>query len=93
VSVRYKTLAGYRSAVKVHLIPGLGAHRIDRIEPEHFETLYRKIQQPVASLEPRTTPTAPHAAFGEAYKSLVRWLSWEGCATASSSRIRIVLGA
>ena len=43
MAVRYKTLAGYRSAVKVHPIPGLGAHRIDRIEPEHFETLYRKI--------------------------------------------------
>jgi integrase len=69
VSVRYKTLAGYRSAIKVHLIPGLGAHRIDRIEPEHFEKLYRKIQQ-----SGRTPGTAHHvhrtarAAFGEACK-------------------------
>jgi integrase len=68
-SVRYKTLAGYRSAVKVHLIPGLGAHRIDRVEPEHFETLYRKMQQ-----TGRKSGTAHHAhrtaraAFGEAYK-------------------------
>lgn len=69
LSVRYKTLAGYRSAVKVHLIPGLGAHRIDRVEPEHFEKLYRKMQQAGSK-----SGTAHHAhrtaraAFGEACK-------------------------
>jgi hypothetical protein len=62
VSVRYKTLAGYRSAVNVHLIPGLGAHRIDRIEPEHFETLYRKIQQ--AGRKSGTAHHAHRTAFG-----------------------------
>ena len=36
---------GYRFAVYVHLIPGLGAHRIDRLEPEHFETLYTRMMQ------------------------------------------------
>jgi integrase len=44
-SVRYKTLVGYRTAVYHHLIPGLGAHRIDRIEPEHFERFYSKMQK------------------------------------------------
>jgi integrase len=44
-SVRYKTLQGYRTAVYHHLIPGLGAHRIDRIEPEHFERFYAKMQK------------------------------------------------
>lgn len=33
----------YDVAVRVHLIPGIGAHRIDRLEPEHLERLYRKL--------------------------------------------------
>jgi integrase len=33
----------YASAVRVHLIPGLGAHRLDRLEPEHLEALYRSM--------------------------------------------------
>lgn len=33
----------YDVAVRVHLIPSIGAHRIDRLEPEHLERLYRKM--------------------------------------------------
>lgn len=43
LTVRYKTLTGYRTAVQQHLIPGIGAHRLDRIQPEHFEKLYSKM--------------------------------------------------
>jgi integrase len=32
-------------AVDKHLIPGLGAHKIDRLEPEHLERLYVKMRQ------------------------------------------------
>jgi integrase len=38
--VRDNTISGYRVAVNVHLIPGLGKHRLDRLEPEHLEKLY-----------------------------------------------------
>ncbi|GAA1870935.1 site-specific integrase [Pseudonocardia ailaonensis] len=41
--VRENTLAGYRVAVNVHLIPGLGAHKLDRLQPEHLERLYAKM--------------------------------------------------
>ncbi len=43
-SVRYKTYMGYRAAVHKHLIPGIGAHRLNRLEPEHLERLYARIQ-------------------------------------------------
>ena len=43
-SVRPKTLAGYRTAVRRHLIPGLGAHRMDRLQPEHIEKLYARLR-------------------------------------------------
>ena len=42
-AVRFKTLEGYRTAVRRHLIPGLGAHRLDRLQPEHFEKLYARM--------------------------------------------------
>jgi integrase len=69
LSVRYKTLAGYRSAINVHLIPGLGAHRIDRIQPEHFEKLYVKMQRSgLASGTAHHVHRTARAAFTEAYK-------------------------
>lgn len=40
----------YEVAVRVHLVPGIGAHRIDRLEPEHLERLYRKMS--VAGAKP-----------------------------------------
>ncbi|MFJ6212180.1 tyrosine-type recombinase/integrase [Streptomyces sp. NPDC092296] len=43
-SVRPNTLSGYRVAVNVHLVPGVGAHRLEKLEPEHLERLYRKMQ-------------------------------------------------
>jgi integrase len=38
-TVRPNTLTGYRVAVYNHLIPGIGAHRIDKLRPEHLERL------------------------------------------------------
>ncbi len=35
---------GYEVDVRVHLVPGLGAHRLDRLEPEHLEAFYAKMQ-------------------------------------------------
>jgi integrase len=42
-SVRETTMVGYRAAVYGHLLPGVGAHRLDRLEPEHLEALYRRM--------------------------------------------------
>jgi integrase len=39
-AVRETTMVGYRAAVYKHLIPGVGAHRLERLEPEHLERLY-----------------------------------------------------
>lgn len=69
LSVRHKALSAYRTAVYRHLIPGLGAHRIDRIEAEHFERLYIKMQSEglkagTAHQVHRTARTA----FGEAMR-------------------------
>lgn len=39
-AVRPNTLVGYRVAVYNHLIPGIGAHRMDKLRPEHLERFY-----------------------------------------------------
>lgn len=44
-AVKPNTLSGYRVAVNVHLIPGLGAHRLEKLEPEHLELFYKKMQE------------------------------------------------
>ncbi len=43
--VRENTIAGYRVAVNVHLIPGLGKHRLERLQPEHLERFYVRMMQ------------------------------------------------
>jgi integrase len=38
--VKQSTYEGYRAAVHVHLIPGIGRHRLHTLRPEHLERLY-----------------------------------------------------
>jgi integrase len=40
-SVRPNTMVGYRSSVYLHIIPRVGAHRLEKLRPEHLETLYQ----------------------------------------------------
>jgi integrase len=42
-AVTENAFSAYEVAVRVHLIPGIGKHRIDKLEPEHLEKLYRKM--------------------------------------------------
>src|SRR5690606_36871575 len=44
-SVRPSTMVGYRASVYRHLIPGVGAHRLDKLQPEHLVALYRRMQR------------------------------------------------
>lgn len=39
----------YEVAVRVHLIPGLGAHKLNKLQPEHLERFYTKMQNEGAS--------------------------------------------
>lgn len=42
-AVSQYTHSGYRTDVHRHLIPGIGAHRVERLRPEHLEQLYAKL--------------------------------------------------
>jgi integrase len=68
-SVRYKTYVGYRTAVSKHLIPGVGAHRLDRLEPEHLEKLYARMQaEGLRAGTAHQVHRTARTAFGEAFK-------------------------
>ncbi len=41
--VRPNTLSSYRVAVNVHLIPAIGRHRLEKLQPEHLEKLYARM--------------------------------------------------
>ncbi|MGX2996190.1 tyrosine-type recombinase/integrase [Streptomyces sp. JNUCC 64] len=67
--VSENTYDGYEVAVRVHLVPGIGKHRIDRLEPEHLESLYRRMQQ--KGSKPATAHQAhrtARTALGEAVR-------------------------
>ncbi len=42
--VRPSTLVRYRQLVANQIIPGVGHHRLDRLQPEHVEKLYGELQ-------------------------------------------------
>lgn len=69
IGVSENTIAGYEVAVRVHLIPGLGAHRLIKLEPEHLERFYKKMQ--AAGSKPATAHQAHRTlrvALGEAVR-------------------------
>lgn len=43
--VAENTHLGYRVDVTRHLIPGIGAHRLEKLTPDHVERLYAKLQR------------------------------------------------
>lgn len=67
--VSENTYDGYEVDVRVHLVPGLGARKLNRLEPEHLERFYRRMQESGSS-----AGTAPHVhrtirvALGEAVR-------------------------
>ncbi|KAA1427791.1 tyrosine-type recombinase/integrase [Nocardioides antri] len=44
MTARWKTLSTYRSQMRLHVVPALGAWRMSEIQPEHLEAHYRRMQ-------------------------------------------------
>lgn len=68
-SVRPTTMVGYRTSVYNHLIPGVGAHRLDKLRPEHLESVYRNML--AQGLKPGTAHLA-HRTVRAALNEAVR---------------------
>jgi integrase len=69
LAVNDNTMVGYGVAVRKHLIPGLGAHRLDRLKPEHIEVFYAKMQ---ANGSKPATAHQVHRTFRAALNEAVR---------------------
>jgi integrase len=69
LGVNDNTMIGYGVAVRKHLIPGLGAHRLDRLKPEHIEAFYAKMQ---ANGSKPATAHQVHRTFRAALNEAVR---------------------
>ncbi|MFJ9753945.1 tyrosine-type recombinase/integrase [Streptomyces sp. NPDC101149] len=65
--VSENTYDGYEVAVRVHLAPGVGKHRLDRLQPEHLESLYRRMQAN-GERKAGTAHQAHRTALGEAVR-------------------------
>lgn len=68
-SIRASSYQAYKTAVDKHLIPLIGGQRLDRLEPEHLETVYRRM------IEGGAKPATAHqvhrtarTALGEAHR-------------------------
>ena len=63
--VRGNTHLGYRSKIRTHLIPHLGKHRLDKLQPDHIRLMYRAMRaQGLAEASLRQT----HAILARALK-------------------------
>lgn len=68
-AVRPTTLDGYRFAIYKHVVPAVGAHRLDRLQPEHLERLYSAM---VASGRAPATAHQAHRTVRTALNEAVR---------------------
>jgi len=69
MTVRWKTLSTYRSQVRCHVVPALGAWRMSEIQPEHLESHYRRMQTEGHSVH---TIGAVHRVLRSALNEAVR---------------------
>lgn len=73
-NLRDTSFSAYRVAVRRHLVPGVGAHRLERLQPEHLEKLYRRMidggsRSATAHQVHRTARTALEEAVRRGYTS------------------------
>jgi integrase len=67
--VRPRTLATYRGYARTHLIPALGRHRLDRLQPQHVRAMTDGMVKAGAS---STTALQAHAILTRALTDAVR---------------------
>lgn len=69
LGVNENTMVGYGVAVRKHLVPGLGAHKLDKLRPEHIESLYGRM---IAGGSKPGTAHQVHRTFRTALNEAVR---------------------
>lgn len=61
-SITENAWSAYEIAVRLFLVPGVGAHRLKKLEPEHLEKLYRRLIQEGRKPKSATEQVKPAAS-------------------------------
>ena len=69
-SIRARTYERYEEIIRLHLLPGIGHHQLQKLSPQHLQSFYtRKLEE---GLSP-TTVLNLHNVLHRALKTAVRW--------------------
>jgi integrase len=84
-SVRARTYERYEEIVRLHLLPGIGYHQLQKLSPQHLQSFYTQKMKDGLSA---TTVTSFHNVLHKALETAVRWnlISRNPCDLVSSPR-------
>lgn len=69
-SIRIRTYERYEEIVRLHLIPGIGDHQLQKLTPQHLQAFYKqKLEEGLSS----TTVASFHNVLHKALETAVRW--------------------
>ena len=69
-SIRPRTYERYEEIVRLHLVPGIGHHQLQKLSPQHLQSFYKKKLQEGLST---TTVNCFHSVLHKALETAVRW--------------------
>jgi integrase len=69
-SVRSRSYERYEEIVRLHLVPAIGQHPLQKLSPQHLQAFYKQKQE--AGLSP-TTVNGFHTLLHKALETAVRW--------------------
>ncbi len=84
-SVRHRTYERYEEIIRLHLVPVLGRHPLQKLAPQHLQLFYnKKLKEGLSA----TTVTSFHNVLHKALDNAVRWrlISYNVCDMASPPR-------
>jgi integrase len=69
-SIRLRTYERYEEILRLHLIPGIGHHPLQKLTPQHLQAFYKqKLEEGLSS----TTVASFHNVLHKALETAVRW--------------------
>lgn len=69
-SIRSRTYERYEEIIRLHLVPGIGHHQLQKLSPEHLQSFYtKKLEEGLSA----TTINHFHNVLHKALETAVRW--------------------
>jgi integrase len=69
-SIRSRTYERYEEIVRLHLVPGIGHHQLQKLSPQHLQSFYtKKLEEGLST----TTVVSFHNVLHKALETAVRW--------------------